>query len=124
MSQYRMSLEMRRGDVVSEQAVQRTRMEERHLKLSCLPIWSLCVGLAACSDTMAPNLGPATPTIAYRAMAVDSGGALQITAVATIPTKAHLQVAVPPQCPLGVAVFPDPTGAFMMPAGTTIANCA
>jgi hypothetical protein len=48
---------------------------------------------------------------------MDSGGALRIAAVVRNPTNVHLQVAVPPQCQLGVAMFPDPTGAGIVGPG-------
>ena len=77
-------------------------------------------GLAACSDgasVVSPGHPPALPNI--RATSVDSGGSLRIVAVVSNRTTVHLQVAVPPQCPLAVAIFPDSTGgAGMVRSGT------
>ncbi|MDE3128361.1 MAG: hypothetical protein KGL38_10175 [Gemmatimonadota bacterium] len=55
----------------------------------------------------------------------DSGGQseLEVLAALSNPTSVHILVGMGAQCPLYVHVYPDPTGAYMVPAGGP-AGCA
>jgi hypothetical protein len=62
------------------------------------------------------RLGPPALAIVATSRVVSSAGgapALEVTAKGWNPTTSHILLAVAPECPLVVWVFPDPTGAAM-----------
>ena len=84
------------------------------------------VGVTACSDSSSDNygLGPAPPSIDFRAVSLDSGGVLKINVTVSNPSSVHLQVSNAPECPFDVRIFADSTGQAMVGFGTILgATC-
>jgi len=79
--------------------------------------------LAACAskeptrvDTTTRRLAPPALAMTATSRVVSSAGgspALEVTATVWNPSASHILLAVAPECPLVVWVFPDPTGAAM-----------
>jgi hypothetical protein len=67
-------------------------------------------------DTTTRRLAPPALAMVATSRVVSSAGgapALEVTATLWNPSTSHILLAVGPECPLVVWVFPDPTGEFM-----------
>jgi hypothetical protein len=98
----------------------------RKIMLSMIALGSLACRGDTVTNVQCCELRLPPPTVTVRATSrpilnADSLAELEVSAVVSNRTSVHLNVAVGVQCPLGVRIFPDPTGAQMSEVSESMA---
>ena len=86
------------------------------MRVYCLLLSSLLIGLTACSDGASVTDSDVRPPVVLRTFPLDSGGVLRIRLAISNPRGVHLQVANSAECPFAVHLYPDSVQQFGIPA--------